>query len=332
MQADPGTIPIFTTYFLHATLGGDPTPAQVRAYMPLFKARVNAMAAGIDRRPAVVLLELDGIGSTGGIVKTGALPEWEAALRFEMNAMQRLPHTVVYVEGGYSDSNSVGYTARVLKAIGIHHIRGFFTNDTHNNWTINEDRWATAVARRVGGTHFIVNTAVQRPRPEAQPASLDAGRRGSLQPARAGPRHPRHDRHRSQIRRCLPVGAHSGQQQRLWGRPVGRNVLAAVRGGAGGARQQPARSRPAEQAVLSTGRPRLAWDRWTVPADPPHRRVARPSSRPACSPPPSSGSWSRGRTSRDSPPASSPTTTSSASSETRRAATRCARSILTAVD
>ena len=168
-QADPGTVPIFTTYFLHATLGGDPTPAQVRSYMPLFEARVNAMAAGIDRRPAVVLLELDGIGSTRGIVKTGALPEWEAALRYEMNAMQRLPHTVVYVEGGYSDSNSVGYTARVLRAIGIRHIRGFFTNDTHDNWTINEDRWATAVARRAGGTHFIVNTASNGRGPKLNP-------------------------------------------------------------------------------------------------------------------------------------------------------------------
>jgi hypothetical protein len=169
LQADPGTIPIFTTYFLHETLGGHPTPAQVRAYMPLLEARVNAMAAGIGRRPAVVLLELDGIGSTRGIVHTGALREWEAALRFEMNAIQKQPHTVVYVEGGYSDSNSVGYTARVLKAIGIHHIRGFFTNDTHDNWTINEDRWATAVARRVDGTHFIVNTSSNGRGPKLNP-------------------------------------------------------------------------------------------------------------------------------------------------------------------
>jgi hypothetical protein len=169
MRADPGTVPIFTTYFLHATLGGDPTPAQVEAYMPLFKARVNAMADGIGRRPAVLLLELDGIGSTRGIVKTHALPEWEAALRYEMDAMQRLPHTVVYVEGGYSDSNSVGYTARVLNAIGIHHIRGFFTNDTHDNWTISEDRWASAIARRVGGTHFIVNTASNGRGPKLNP-------------------------------------------------------------------------------------------------------------------------------------------------------------------
>jgi hypothetical protein len=159
LAGDPGTIPIFTTYFLHATLGGSPTPAQVKNYMPLFRERVNAMAAATAHRPSVWLLELDGIGSTRGVEKTGALPEWEAALHYEMMKMESLPHTVVYVEGGYSDSNSPAYTANVLKAIGIRQIRGFFTNDTHDNWTIKEDHWAAAVSNLVGGTHFIVNTA-----------------------------------------------------------------------------------------------------------------------------------------------------------------------------
>jgi hypothetical protein len=54
----------------------------------------------------------------------------------------------VYVEAGYSDSNSVGYTARVLNAVGVSKIRGFFTNDTHEAWTIDEVRWATAISRR----------------------------------------------------------------------------------------------------------------------------------------------------------------------------------------
>jgi len=169
LPADPGTIPIFTTYFLHPTLGGSPTPAQVRHYMPLFKAQVDAMAAATGHRPAVFLLEIDGIGSTAGIVATGALPEWEAALRYEMNKMESLPHTLVYNEGGDSDSNSVAFTAKVLQAIHIHSIRGFFTNDTHNNWTLNEDKWATAVAHRVGGTHYIVNTASNGQGPKLNP-------------------------------------------------------------------------------------------------------------------------------------------------------------------
>jgi endoglucanase len=157
--ADPGTIPIFNTYFLHPQLGGCPTPSQVSAYNGLFHSRVDAMAAGIDRRPAVVLLELDALGSSSCIARNHSMPQWEADLRYEMNAMQSLPHTVVYVEGGYSDSNSVGYTAKILNAIGISTIRGFFTNDTHEAWTINEAKWATAIAQKTGGSHFIVDTA-----------------------------------------------------------------------------------------------------------------------------------------------------------------------------
>jgi endoglucanase len=73
--------------------------------------------------------------------------------------MEALPHTVVYIEGGYSDSNSVGYTARILNAIGVNKIRGFFTNDTHENWTINEVRWGEKISKLTHGAHFIVDTA-----------------------------------------------------------------------------------------------------------------------------------------------------------------------------
>jgi endoglucanase len=54
---------------------------------------------------------------------------------------------------------SAQYTARVLRAVNVHRIRGFYTNDTHLNWTIKEIRWGEKVARLAGGTHFIVNTS-----------------------------------------------------------------------------------------------------------------------------------------------------------------------------
>jgi endoglucanase len=156
--SDPGSVPIITTYFLHPNLGGCATKQQIDAYMPKFKAQINAMAHATGRHPAVYLLELDAIGSSACIARHGGLHAWETALRFEMQAVQSLPHTLVYVEGGYSDSNSVGYTTRVLKAIGVDGIRGFFTNDTHNQWTSHEVSWATKIAHRTGA-HFIVNTS-----------------------------------------------------------------------------------------------------------------------------------------------------------------------------
>ncbi len=66
---------------------------------------------------------------------------------------------MVYVEGGYSDANGPGYTAKVLKAVDVSKIRGFFTNDTHLNWTIDEVHWAQKIVGKLGGGHFIVNTA-----------------------------------------------------------------------------------------------------------------------------------------------------------------------------
>jgi endoglucanase len=93
------------------------------------------------------------------MARNGALPEWEADIRYEIDKVAALPHTVAYVEAGYSDSNDPAYTARVLRAVGVSKIRGFFTNDTHNQWTVNEIRWADRIVKRIHGARVIVNTA-----------------------------------------------------------------------------------------------------------------------------------------------------------------------------
>ncbi|MGZ4286013.1 MAG: glycoside hydrolase family 6 protein [Solirubrobacteraceae bacterium] len=159
LTADAGSIPVFTTYFLHPAVGGCATRSQLTAAGPAFRGRVDAMAAATGNRPAVFLLEIDGVGSSRCMQQTGALSIWEADLKYEATKMGSLPHTVVYLEGGYSDANPPGYTARVLNAAGVRNIRGFFTNDTHINWTIDEIHWAQKVSAKTGGANFIVNTA-----------------------------------------------------------------------------------------------------------------------------------------------------------------------------
>jgi hypothetical protein len=186
-DSDPGTIPIISTYFLHPNLGGCATTSQINAYMPKFKKQIDAMAKATGRHPAVFLLELDAIGSSSCMAKGGSLPAWEAALRYEMHAMQSLPHTVVYIEGGYSDSNSVGYTAKVLNAIDVNSIRGFFTNDTHNEWTSNEVRWATKIAAKTHGAHFIVNTSDNGQGPKLNPHPTTQGVEDTCNPPGRGP-------------------------------------------------------------------------------------------------------------------------------------------------
>jgi hypothetical protein len=99
---------------------------------------------------------------------------WEDDLRYEIDQISALPHTVVYVEGGYSDSNGPGYTASMLNAIGVGKIRGFFTNDTHLNWTINEVDWADRVAT-LTGAHYIVNTSQNGQGPLLNPNPVTQG-------------------------------------------------------------------------------------------------------------------------------------------------------------
>ena len=158
LTADPGSIPIITTYFLYQA-GYCETREEILAHRGTFERQVNEMVAGIARRPAVMLLELDAIGSSHCMAGTPALAEWEANLRYEIDKVATLPHAVVYVEGGYADSSGPVYTARVLRAIGVSKIRGFFTNDTHIDWTSKEIRWGERVSRLAGGADFIVNTA-----------------------------------------------------------------------------------------------------------------------------------------------------------------------------
>ena len=157
-SSDPGTVPVIVTYFLHPALGGDPSTKQIEAYMPKFKGEIKAMTSAIANRPAVVLVEIDGLGSSAAMAKTGSLAAWEQALNYEDTQFEALPHTAVYVEGGYSDSNSVGYTVQALKAVKVNAIQGFFTNDTHLQWTSHEVAWASQIAKQLN-THFIVNTS-----------------------------------------------------------------------------------------------------------------------------------------------------------------------------
>jgi endoglucanase len=160
IRADPGAIPIINTYFLHPGVKTHcPRPAQVRAAAPEFTRRVNELVAAISRRPVVLLLETDALGSSSCVARRGALGEYLALLDYEVQTVATLPHAVVYVEAGYSDANSPGYTARVLNQIGVSKIRGFFTNDTHLNWAVDEVRWAEKISAMTGGAHYIVNTA-----------------------------------------------------------------------------------------------------------------------------------------------------------------------------
>ncbi len=173
--ADPGAVPVISTYFLHPKLGGCPSPAQIKAYKPQFEDYVNELAEGTGNRPAVFLVEIDGIGSSSCMAHRGDLGLWLKLIKYEDLKLMSLPHTLVYVEGGYSDANSPRYTAHALLKVGIKKITGFWTNDTHINWTIKEIKWGEKISRMTGGAHFVVNTAQNGHGPKLNPHPTTQG-------------------------------------------------------------------------------------------------------------------------------------------------------------
>jgi endoglucanase len=173
--ADPGTIPIISTYFLHGKLKGCPSVGEMNAYRPLFQQQIEAIAQATGNRPVVFLLELDYVGSSACIEKTGGMSDWESLMRFEASTLSKLPHAAVYIEGGYSDANTASYAARVLNASGLRQVAGFFTNDTHLNWSINEVHYGQKISKLTGGANFIVDTADNGQGPLRNPHPVTEG-------------------------------------------------------------------------------------------------------------------------------------------------------------
>jgi endoglucanase len=174
LTADPGSVPIMQTLFIYPHGKYCASKGEIVANEPTFKRQVNEAVRGTGRRPAVWLLELDSV-ATSSCLSRGARAVWESELQYEIDQFASLPHTVVYVEGGYSDANGPRYTAKVLNKIDIGRIRGFYTNDTHEAWTINEIKWGQKVSSMTHGADFVVNTAQNGRGPKLNPHPVRQG-------------------------------------------------------------------------------------------------------------------------------------------------------------
>ncbi len=178
---DPAPVIVFSTFLLYPNDQECAGLGAMRAYQGTFHADVNAMASAIGNKRAVILEELDSI-AISSCAKGQALNLWLADLKYESNRFSRLPHAVVYAEAGYSDANSAGFTAKRLWNSGVNKVRGFFTNDTHLAWSINEIRWAQDVSDDLFTlshgryrAHFVVNTSQNGQGPKLNPHPVSQG-------------------------------------------------------------------------------------------------------------------------------------------------------------
>ena len=177
----PATVMVFSTFFIYPRGRFCPSLAAIQSWQGTFGRDINEMARGIGSKRAVILMEIDSIG-TSSCLKKKSLTLWLHDLSWEANVFSQLPHAVVYEEAGYSDAQGPLWTAKRLWQAGVNRVEGFWTNGTHFAWSSNEIKWAEKVSnalfRLSHGSyraHFVVNTAQNGQGPKLNPHPVQQG-------------------------------------------------------------------------------------------------------------------------------------------------------------
>ena len=233
---------------MHPVLGGCSSTARI-------EARTCRCSSGASTRlcgppgitPVVYLLELDAVGF---FVMHGATPfarrPGRTCSATRSTRWRALPHAIaVYIEGGYSDANSPQYAAQFSMPADVARVQGFTTNDTHNNWTINEIGYGESDLKAHARRPLHRQHGRERQRPQAQPTPHHPRHRGSLQRPGTRPRSTRHDHNRLPERRrsSLDPTSRATAAGACNGGPAIRHVLARARDRTRRAGQTPASAR-----------------------------------------------------------------------------------------
>ena len=120
---------------------------------------IRRFARAIGSRRVVIGYEPDSLGTVDCLSRSRRMARLRV-LRYGVDVLSRLPNATIYLEGGASDWEPARRTARMLRFIGIHKVRGFMLNVTHFDWTINNVRYGLRVSRLTGGKPFIISTAL----------------------------------------------------------------------------------------------------------------------------------------------------------------------------
>ncbi len=118
----------------------------------------DAFADAVGNSRAIIAYEPDSIGTVDCLARSRR-DDRIRLLRDGIDRLSKLPNATIYIEATASDWRPVSDTVSKLRRIGVHKVRGFMLNVTHVDWTAANMRYGRAVSKRLGGKHFIINTA-----------------------------------------------------------------------------------------------------------------------------------------------------------------------------
>ena len=153
--ADANAVPVYVLYNIMKR-DGSGYSAGGASSLTAYEAWIDAFAAGLGARRAVVVVEPDAVNDLYNM--TGdARTERVVALRYALTAL-RATGAVSYLDAGGPSIHSATIAATLLREAGVALADGFSVNVSNFQTTSSNQAWGTAVSDLVGGKHFVVDT------------------------------------------------------------------------------------------------------------------------------------------------------------------------------
>ena len=123
-----------------------------------YRRWIDRFATGVGSHRVIIAFEPDSLGTLKCMSGRGRRARL-ANMKYGIDVLSQLPNATIYVEATASDWRPAREIAGYLRRVGIHKVRGFMLNATHQDTTRNNIRYGQRLSRMVGGKHFVVNTA-----------------------------------------------------------------------------------------------------------------------------------------------------------------------------
>ena len=153
-----GAVPLLTVLRAQSSLcsatydgGGAAEDARTREWY-------RDLASVIGSQRAVIAFEPDSLGTIDCHARSRRAARYQL-LRYGVEQLTALPGVTLYIEAGASDWEGASRMAPKLRRVGVARAQGFMLNATHYDWTRANIKYGVELSRRVGGKHFVINTA-----------------------------------------------------------------------------------------------------------------------------------------------------------------------------
>ena len=154
---EAGALPVLVAYDIPnrdcsgQSAGGAPSPEA-------YKTWIRAFAAGIEGRKVAVVIEPD------AVALTSCLSEAERTTRFALlkdavNVLEAQGKTATYIDAGHSSWIPASEMGARLTDAGVGPADGFSLNISNFRTTPESTSYGKDLSSRVGGDHFVIDTA-----------------------------------------------------------------------------------------------------------------------------------------------------------------------------